>query len=116
MANIEVFHVRDLVAPNGRSLLGEIGWGELPIDFDRNHELVAEVEVESVGTRALDEAYKLTQNIHDSWTKNASVQTDRERCRSTHIGDVLRVNGKLYVCALVGWEEVVSAYQKVKRG
>jgi hypothetical protein len=113
---VEVFHVKDLEAPNGRSLLGEIGDGKLPIDVDKNHEKVADVEVESVGIRALDEAYKLTQNIEDSWTKNAAVETRRERCRSTHIGDVLRFDGKAFVCAPIGWEEVRSVDQRVRRG
>lgn len=118
MSKILVYHVKDGVAPNGRSLLGEIGWGEIPIDFENNHDLVASVEVHSVGMRALDEAYKLTQNINYSWTKNRCVEVKGTsgRFRSTHIGDVLMMGKKGYVCEAYGWKELVSPDQKIVRG
>lgn len=116
MKAVLVYHVKDTQAPNGRGLLSEIGWGDLPIDYERNHDLVAHVEVHSVGMKALDEAYKLTQNINDSWTKNAFVSTVLEGCRSTHIGDVLVMDMDAYVCAPVGWTKIEAADQKVVRG
>ena len=115
MSTILVYHVKNLTVPGGRSLLGEIGDGFLPIDFPNNHELVAEVEVHSEGNRGLDEAYKLTQNIEDSWTKNAFVQPKGTRFRSTHIGDVLVIREIPYVCSPMGWRMVMSADQKVRQ-
>lgn len=118
MTRIEVHHVRDLVAVGGHSLLGEIGWGSVPIDFPRNHELVAVVSVASAGMEAVDDAYRLTNNIDESWLKNVEVEFKgtASGCRSTHIGDVLVLDGVAYVCAPFGWQEVVSLDQKVVRG
>ena len=119
MNKILVYHVKDAAAPSGRRMLTEIGDGMFPIDFPSNHELVAEIEVHSEGMRGLDEAYKLSQNIDQSWVLNKFVEVkrpDRERFRSTHIGDVL-VNGSMsYVCAPIGWELLSSTDQKVSRG
>lgn len=114
MSKILVYHVKDTRALNERSLLSEIGDGMTPINFPENHELVAEVEVHSEGMRALDEAYKLTQNIEESWVKNAFVDAKGTRFRSTHIGDVLVMRNTPYVCAPIGWTKVTSADQKVR--
>ena len=118
--NVDVYHVKNIAAENGRSLLGEIGWGDLPIDMDKNHELVATVEVHSVGTRALDEAYKLTQNIHESWVNGKFVQVKKvdglNGLRSTHVGDVLVMGEETFVCAPIGWMKVHSADQRIVRG
>lgn len=113
--NVLVYHVKDTRALNERSLLSEIGDGIVPINFPENHELVAEVEVHSEGTRALDEAYKLTQNIDQSWTENAFVQSKGKRFRSTHIGDVLVIREIPYVCSPIGWRMVMSSDQKVRQ-
>ena len=115
MIKILVYHVKNVIAPGGRSLLVEIGDGFLPIDFPNNHELVAEVEAHSEGNRALDEAYKLTQNIEESWTKNAFVEAKGTRFRSTHIGDVLVIGEIPYVCSPMGWRMVMSADQRVRQ-
>lgn len=119
MVKILVYHVKDLTAPNGRSLLGEIGWGELPINFPENHELIASVETDKIGMQALDDVYRLTQNINYSWPINPEVEikaTSGRKCfRSTHIGDVLVMGTKAYVCATLGWKEITTADQKVER-
>lgn len=115
MSKILVYHIKDGVAPSGRGLLFSIGDGEVPIDFENNHDLVAEVEVHSEGLRALDEAYKLTQNINRSWTNNQFVEVkgQQTRFRSTHTGDVLVMGKKPYVCVSVGWKAVLSPEQKI---
>lgn len=115
MSKILVYHVKDEDAPSGRSLLSEIGSGFLHINFPINHELVAAVEVHSEGTRALDEAYKLTQNIDSPWTTNAFVEARGTCLRSTHIGDVLVMDNTPYVCEPIGWRMVMSVDQRVRQ-
>lgn len=119
MSKTTVYHVKDLEAPSGRSLLGEIGDGILPINFPANHEVVAQIETKAEGLDGLDKAYHLTQNICDSWVRAkcefvklmGDLKPDR---RSTHIGDVLVMDGVPYVCAPIGWEKVTSPDQKVR--
>jgi hypothetical protein len=119
MAKILVYHIKDVAAPNGRSLLGEIGDGELPINFPENHDLIASVETSKLGMQALDDVYRLTQNINHPWPQNSEVEikatNGRKRFRSTHIGDVLVMGEKPYVCATYGWKEIMAADQKVER-
>lgn len=120
MAKILVYHVKDQEAPNGRSMLSEIGWGSIPINFHLNHEQVAAVTTEKTGIEALDEAYRLTQNINHPWTKNAQVEikapAGRSSFRSTHIADVLIMGGDAYVCEAYGWAKIETWDQKVVRG
>jgi hypothetical protein len=120
VSKILVYHIKDLEAPSGRSLMDQIGWGSLPINFGENHELVAAVETTRIDEGALDEAYRLTQNINHPWPINSEVEikaTDgRKRFRSTHIGDVLVIGSTPYVCSPVGWEQVTSPDQKIVRG
>lgn len=117
MTKILVYHVKDIRPLNERSLMSEIGDGMAPINFPVNHELIAEVETKSIDLRALDEAYRLTQNLDHSWPLNREVEVKtpgRNRFRSTHIGDVLVMGNDAYVCAPIGWEKVTSADQKVR--
>jgi hypothetical protein len=117
MTKILVYHVKDTRALNERSLMSEIGDGMTPINFPENHELIASVETKSIDLRALDEAYRLTQNINHSWPLNPEVSIEiagRNRFRSTHIGDVLVMGNDTYVCAPIGWEKVTSVDQKVR--
>ena len=119
MTKILVYHVKDARALSERSLLSEIGDGMTPINFPENHELVASVETKSIDLRALDEAYRLTQNINHSWPLNREVEVkmaDRNRFRSTHIGDVLVMGNDAYVCVPIGWEKVTTADQMISRG
>lgn len=119
MTKILVYHVKDTRALNERSLLSEIGDGMAPINFPENHELIASVETKSVDKGALDEAYRLTQNINCPWPQNREVEvkiSGRNRFRSTHIGDVLMRGADAYVCAPIGWEKVTSADQMISRG
>lgn len=118
MSKILVYHVKDTRALNERSLLSEIGEGMAPINFPENHDLIASVETKSIDLRALDEAYRLTQNINHSWPLNREVEVkmpDRRRFRSTHIGDVLVMGNDAYVCAPIGWEKVTAPDQKISR-
>jgi hypothetical protein len=127
----QVFHVKDVDGLSGRSLLGEIAWGEAAIGFESNHELVAEVAVETSyqGTfkiltkgvnDVLNEAFEKTNNINSSWTLNEGVQCvgalGGHGPRSTSVGDVIVVSGVPYVCAPIGWVEVTSPAQRLVRG
>lgn len=117
MPKILVYHVRDTRALNERSLLSEIDDGMTPINFPENHELIAEVETKNIDLGALDEAYRLTQNIDKPWSWNENVEikaAGRSRFRSTHIGDVLVMGTDPYVCVSIGWEKVTSADQRVR--
>lgn len=131
----QVFHVRDVDGLSGRSLLGEIAWGEAAIGFESNHELVAEVAVEmsyqgtfkilTKGVRdVLNKAFELTNNIHSSWLENEGVTPINPHVsplgthgrRSTSVGDVIVVSGTPYVCAPIGWVEITSPAQRLVRG
>lgn len=117
-----VLHVkRDLEAKNGRSMLSEIGWGEEAINYTKNHDPVAEVSVEAADEAgALDQAYRLTQNIDQPWTQNsgAAIMPLVEGARSTHIGDVIvfKDTQAAFVCAPIGWKLITSNLQKLVRG
>jgi hypothetical protein len=115
---ISVYHVKDQQVPGGRSLSGEISSGLLPINFPTNHELVAEVQTDKPEAEALDEVYMFTQNINEPWVEHVRVNFKKEDdgCRSTHIGDVLVMDGNPYVCEVLGWTRVKSVDQKIKRG
>lgn len=117
MGKILVYHVKREKAANGRSLLGEIGDGMLPLNFPENHDLVAVVATEKTGAEAAAEAYYLTQNIDEPWIKNKGIlaMAEAEGFRSTHIGDVMLMGSLALVCAPIGWERVVSADQKIAR-
>lgn len=119
MSSVLVYHVKDIRPLNQRSLLSEIGDGMVPINFPENHELIAAVETKNIDERALDEAYRLTQNINHSWPLNHEIEVKiagRNRFRSTHIGDVLVMGNDAYVCAPIGWEKVTAQDQKISRG
>jgi hypothetical protein len=61
-----------------------------------------------VATDDLDQAYELTNNIDKRWTDNVGVApVDGHGKRSTDVGDVLELNGKFFVCASIGWDEIV---------
>jgi hypothetical protein len=66
-------------------------------------------QVAQVATEDLDEAYRLTNNIDDSWIKNPEVTPigiQGKGARSTSVGDVLFLNDKGYVVESIGFREV----------
>jgi hypothetical protein len=71
----------------------------------KNYRLVATVE-----TSDLEEAYRLTNHIHKSWTKNKGVAAHHvPRPRSTSVGDVVAIvheddgAASVHLCAPAGW-------------
>lgn len=68
---------------------------QFPVDF----ELVAEVDTDNV-----DEAFRLTNHIDQSWYENEGVKTIK-KSRSTSVGDIVVVSGSAYRCMPLGWEK-----------
>lgn len=66
-----------------------------------NYEKVADVD-----TTDLDYAYERTNSIDDYWGNNEGVAENGSRHRSTSTGDLMLVNGKFFVVASFGFEEV----------
>lgn len=64
------------------------------------YEKVAEVE-----TKDLTDVFRLTNHIHDVWGKNEEVKLIKES-RSTSVGDVVKMDGKFYLCDVAGWKGV----------
>jgi len=65
-----------------------------------DYDLVAVVESEQIG-----DVFRLTNHIDYAWWENEGVELVKES-RSTSVGDLAEdKNGKLYLCASVGWEE-----------
>lgn len=57
---------------------------------------------------ALEVAYKKTQNIHDSWTKNEGVTAITPTPRSSMLGDVFVIKGQPYTVACIGFDPLES--------
>ena len=78
-----------------------------------NLHLVAEVD-----TNDLDEAYRLTNNITNSWIINKGVKAvEGVQHRSTSVGDLLECNGKSYVVESVGFRELTpEELNEIKKG
>jgi len=74
----------------------KMGVGEFPADY----EMVAVVETDSP-----DVAFELTNTIECPWWENAGVQAQK-KTRSTSMGDVVEINGKFYLCEMIGWSEI----------
>lgn len=61
------------------------------------------VHVADVDSDDLDVAFEKTNHIDRSWMENEGVTAHGTRQRSTSVGDVLEVNGKLYAVSGVGF-------------
>jgi hypothetical protein len=67
-----------------------------------NYKLVAEVETDSLGN-----VFGLTNHIDKSWQENEGVNAFVNKARSTSVGDLVEdENGKLWMVASIGFEEV----------
>lgn len=81
-------------------------------DEDRIKEVVAAWKaglynhVADVAETDLQEAYILTQNLDHAWASNPGVVAKVQNGRSTSVGDILAVNGDLYMVAPVGFTMV----------
>jgi|TARA_R110000822_G_scaffold27257_1_gene81538 hypothetical protein len=77
---------------------------------DGSSEIVAYVSVNKnlPTTKKLEEAFVKTNTIHKVWWKNEEVTTmfAGNACRSTSVGDVVRIDEKKYRCEASGWKEI----------
>ncbi len=96
MSEFKVYHTKSWVLNSNLHFNTE---GYIPKKDD--YELVA-----LVNTDALGETFRLTNHIDVAWWENEEVEMVKES-RSTSVGDVVEdENGKVWLCASVGWEEV----------
>ena len=119
LASLDSEIVRDqLNGPNG-------GWGSHPI-FERYADITMKGDLDAVKAaweageykataiitdehgEDLETAFRLTNHIHAAWSQNDGVITlgPKDRQRSTSTGDLAEIDGKFYLCASFGWDEV----------
>lgn len=78
--------------------------GQRTAVFPESFQKVAEVK-----TNSIEEAFALTNHIHDDWTKNPEVVPIGKQHRSTSPGDiVVDENGDVHLCKMMGWEKIGS--------
>jgi hypothetical protein len=80
--------------------------------IEGKYTMVAEVNPESTEINsALEEVYMMTQNIESSWIKNDGVFAtfdvlQKGGCKSSSVGDIFEVDGKLYGVDGCGFTEL----------
>jgi hypothetical protein len=89
-----------------------IAWvqGKNELRFPEDYECVAEVD-----SLDPDECFELTNTIDKPWYDNEKV-TCRIQGRSTSVGDVVVIGGKMFLCLNVGWREYEYKDQIFKPG
>ena len=91
-----------------------------------NLEEVAEMtEIGHTDIESLETAFRMTQNYEANWTRNFEVSgfvpavklgtAVRPKLRSTSVGDVMELNGKFYIVAICGFEEIGNPFEDEKR-
>lgn len=119
---VRVFHLTNLNADERRRL-NRGGWDSDPkftrhadITFGMSKVLADQVkiawlegeyhEAAVVKTDSLDWAYQQTNNISHVWNLNDDVVALTDQFKSTSVGDVMLKDGKFYVVASMGFEEI----------
>lgn len=127
---VEVFHL--IVEPYAREVLPtanmhlKIIWGdddaaELVADMLRDPERAKSQglyyeKVADVAGDDLDMAFQLTNTINKPWVHNQGVVCAvKKRMRSTSVGDVMAVGGRLFFVARSGFDEIKIA-PKMREG
>lgn len=116
---INVFHIT--LTDEQRKRLNLVGWDGAP-EFKRyaNVTMFGDLDavkeawkanqytyVGAVSTNDLESAYERTNHIERSWTLNEGVQVvEGLSVRSSSVGDVFEREGKFYVVAGCGFQEV----------
>ena len=79
------------------------GMGGHPEFNEKNYELVAEMQAET-----LDEAYMLTNHIDTDWTnkRREDFTVHKKESRSTSVGDVIVKDGVAHRCEMFGWKQI----------
>ena len=110
---IKVYHRNDLFSRNSPVSLMLNGSTEFEVS---KFTLVAEVDVDieaKEAESALEDAYRLTNTIHRSWWENDGVIAHVSRTRSTSVGDVLEIDGRVFAVAACGFREIASNQEPV---
>lgn len=100
---ITVYHTTSHLMRELRFLISD----DEMIEFARTHSddynLVATVDSDS-----LDDAYTLTNSINHGWWENENVTSNfkEDGCRSTMMGDIIRMNDETYVVAYAGFIKI----------
>ena len=71
------------------------------------YRLVAELEIPEMPlSEAMDFVFQLTNHIDSDWTKGNQVVRAQKPCRSTSVGDVIRLENdpNYWLCCNVGWK------------
>ena len=78
--------------------------------FPEGYELVAEIPVPDtmLGTEQLDFIFHMTNSIDEHWSLNRQVKALKYDARSTSVGDIVELNGIIWICANVGWIHVAK--------
>lgn len=64
------------------------------------YKTVVALEMGGTPTSILNEAYALTNSVEEAWYKNPDILVDEEvaqGCRSTSIGDIIEIEGVVYL-------------------
>lgn len=105
-----VYHLTDSEDEESRKVLRNIRFGDLepvgPVFEKGGYHKVATVVTKDLADEidALEIAFERTNHIDSSWTENSDVIAESGRHRSTSVGDIAVVNGKVYVARSMGWE------------
>lgn len=80
--------------------------------FPEQYVHAADVETES--EEFLDHAFRVTNHISHEWWDNPGVTKTDASHRSTSVGDVVEgPDGRRWICASLGWEEMKQAEEAV---
>lgn len=66
-----------------------------------NYVLAAEVQC-----NGLEDAFRLTNTIDSFWFAGNQVKALNDQKRSSSMGDIFEMDGKYYICARFGFEEI----------
>jgi hypothetical protein len=80
-------------------------------DLDGWFEKVADVEVDQAKvdygiSAVLEDVFRRTNHIEEDWTQGDGIDLIADRARSSSVGDVFTVDGRSYVVAGCGFEEI----------
>ena len=71
-------------------------------DLLTGYKIYPAIEVSQIGKDAAEEAFDLTNN---PW-RQAEREAKYGRDRSISVGDIVDVDGKMFVCSRDGWEKI----------
>ena len=70
-------------------------------------------KVVNVKTDDLEEAFKLTNHIDNSWLENTNVETIVNKARSTSVGDLFVKNNEVFLVSSMGFEKMPTDFKNI---